>query len=368
MLGNGFFIFRKMAVVKMSSADVAEAIRLSGEGLSMFKIAKILGFQHASVRYWLSKNGIDGRVRLGTKPIKRLTKEEEDSLLETYRTGKYSKDDIEKMFGVSQPTIKRILDTSGQKTMRRVVKNRKYFFDEHYFATIDTRAKAYILGFIFADGNMNKNMYVSSIGVADVDEDLIFFIQSELKLTGGIHRKVGKINKGSGNKEQDSIHLNMNSKVFCEHLIRNGVHPKKSLTLMPPTTVPEHLLNSFVLGYFDGDGCVSVAKNKQVGVTIVGTEEMMAFVQNLICNGSGVNPGKISVTSHKKKNKIYKIEWRGRVNCAKIGRYMYEGCQFSLKRKKVKFDAAISEGFESLSYKGMFGYEDNTSTTTNHSH
>lgn len=367
MLGNGFFIFRKMGF-KMSSADVAEAIRLSNEGLSMFKISKQLGFQHASVRYWLSKNGIDGKVRFDVKPIKKLTEQERQELLETYRTGKYSKDDIERMFGVSQPTIKRILDASGQKTMRRVVKNRKHFFNEHYFDNIDTRAKAYILGFIFADGNMHQNMYVSSVGVADVDEDLIFFIQSELNLTGGIHRKVGKINKGSGNKEQDSIHLNINSKIFCEYLMKNGVHPKKSLTLMPPTTIPEHLLNSFVLGYFDGDGCVSVAKNKQVGVTIVGTEEMMAFVQNLICCGSGVNPGKISVTSHKKKNKIYKIEWRGRVNCAKIGRYMYEDFPFSLKRKKVKFDAAISEGFESLSYKGMFGYENNASTTTSHSH
>lgn len=88
----------------------------------------------------------------------------------------------------------------------------------------------------------------------------------------------------------------------------------------------------------------------------------MRFIQNLICQGAGVNSGKISAFNKiNRKNPIYRTEWRGRLNCAKIGRYMYADSPFSLKRKKDKFEIAISAGFESLSYKGMFGY-DKTST------
>ena len=347
---------------------MSEAIELSKNGMSMFKISQKLEVQYTSIRYWLLKNGIDGRVRTNNKAMNILSLDDESRLLSAYRTGKYSKDDIWKMFNVSEPVVKRILDAAGQNTMPRAVKNRKHFFNEHYFDKIDTRSKAYILGFLFADGNVNQNMYSASVGVADVDEDLIFFIQSELRLVAGVYRKIGKINKGSGNKEQDSIHLSMNSKVFCNALFKNGIYPNKSLTLIPPITVPLGFLNSFVLGYFDGDGCISIAKNNQPGVAIVGTESMMIFIQKLICSGSGVNPGKISKTNRNKRNPIYKTEWRGRVNCAKIGRYMYEKCPFSLKRKKVKFDAAISAGFESLSHTSMFGYENKVTTKTVDSH
>ena len=144
--------------------------------------------------------------------------------------------------------------------------------------------------------------------------------------------------------------------------MNQGVVPNKSLILEPPKNVPDEFLNSFVLGYFDGDGCISLGKNGSYGITIVGTEAMMRFIQDLICQGADVNAGKISAT-HKfgRKNTIYRIEWRGRLNCAKIGRYMYADSPFSLKRKKEKFEIAISAGFESLSYKGMFGY-DKTST------
>lgn len=43
-----------------------------------------------------------------------------------------------------------------------------------------------------------------------------------------------------------------------------GCIPQKSLTLTFPTCLPENLMASFILGYFDGDGCVWNGKRKKM--------------------------------------------------------------------------------------------------------
>ncbi len=57
--------------------------------------------------------------------------------------------------GVGVSTLGRLLRKHGAMRMRGP--RHKIAFNEDYFATIDTEAKAYWLGFIYADGNVRKN-------------------------------------------------------------------------------------------------------------------------------------------------------------------------------------------------------------------
>lgn len=328
----------------LSEEQISKIVEMGKSGYSNYLIAKKVGCNYSSVRHWLMINSCPVVVRR-QKQIVKISNDDEKRMIEAYSTGKYNKIDLEKMFNVSYPVVRRVLGVAD----KRVPRNRKHEFNERYFLEIDTHAKAYILGFLYADGNVHSNMYTTSIGIADVDEDLIGFVQSELELNGGVYRKIGKPNRDSGRKERDSIHLNINSRLMCQDLVDQGVVPNKSLILEPPKNVPDEFLNSFVLGYFDGDGCISLGKNGSYGITIVGTEAMMRFIQNLICQGAEVNAGKISASNRiNRKNPIYRTEWRGRLNCAKIGRYMYADSPFSLKRKKEKFDKIIAMGFDDL--------------------
>ena len=58
---------------------------------------------------------------------------------------------IAKIFGVKRHQINYILTKNGiAKTVSEA--RRKYKINEHYFDTIDTPNKAYVLGFLYADG------------------------------------------------------------------------------------------------------------------------------------------------------------------------------------------------------------------------
>ena len=50
--------------------------------------------------------------------------------------------------------------------------------------------------------------------------------------------------------------ISFNSKKLCSDLTRLGAVRNKSLILTFPKFITDELMPSFILGYFDGDGCV----------------------------------------------------------------------------------------------------------------
>lgn len=65
---------------------------------------------------------------------------------------------------------------------------------------------------------------------------------------------------------------------MCNDLISHGCVPNKSLILKPPK-IDNELINHFIRGYFDGDGCVSFnSKTKVYAVCILGTKEILEYI------------------------------------------------------------------------------------------
>ena len=66
-----------------------------------------------------------------------------------------------------------------------------------------------------------------------------------------------------------------------------GCTPNKSLTLkFPDLSIfkNKYLILSFIRGYFDGDGCVSIYNRNgksRLSTSLLGTSEMLTFIQNL---------------------------------------------------------------------------------------
>lgn len=122
-----------------------------------------------------------------------------------------------------------------------------------YFHTIDTPSKAYVLGFIYADGCVYSNGHVMGIGLQPGDVEILEFIRAELQSMCVIRPDA----KGT-------LRLEIGSHEIIRDLASHGVTPRKSLTLEWPTTVPPELLSAFVHGYFDGDGTVFWTRMAQV--------------------------------------------------------------------------------------------------------
>jgi len=119
---------------------------------------------------------------------------------------------------------------------------------ENYFEVIDSKEKAYLLGFIFADGwveiqkNGSKKM---GIKVNLKDECIIDnFIKC-------VNANRDKKDKPFG---YNYVQIRIGNRKFCDNLIKLGVIPNKSRIIEMPKFETKEFNLAFLLGYFDGDG------------------------------------------------------------------------------------------------------------------
>ena len=61
-------------------------------------------------------------------------------------------------------------------------------------------------------------------------------------------------NKGKEKMESRQCKIELNSNYMCEQLIKIGVKPNKTYSLIMPYGVPYNLFPHFIRGFFDGDG------------------------------------------------------------------------------------------------------------------
>jgi hypothetical protein len=110
-----------------------------------------------------------------------------------------------------------------------------------YFKDIDNPLKSYILGLLASDGWISKNEVC--IKLSHKDTELVELIRNEL---APLHRitSIG-----------ECVMVRVVSASMRQDLARYGIIPRKSLILRYPEGLPFE--NSFILGCFDGDGCLN---------------------------------------------------------------------------------------------------------------
>ncbi len=173
-----------------------------------------------------------------------------NEIVNKYKSG-YSLKRLASEYPQCVRTIKKIILDSGNKIEFRDNGRRKHKLNEKYFEFIDSPAKAYYLGFLFADGYVLADGYVSGMTLAITDREVLEGLSREVY---GSDEPVYDIKKMQTNKIPQS-RIIFKSKEFQKHLLDKNLIHNKSLVLAPPLGVPENLIKYFIHGYFDGDGC-----------------------------------------------------------------------------------------------------------------
>jgi len=199
------------------------------------------------------------------------TREYKDKLgiaVRLYENGKTTRE-ISKSIGVDNETLRKNLRSLGFE-----VKDSNYneAINHLAFSEIETEEQAYWLGILYADGYVSKNDNRIELTLKDKEhvEKFAEFLSLEKD------RVKEKIVMGHSYYKLQF----RNSKINYD-LISKGCTPKKSLTIVFPTTdiVPDYLLNHFVRGYFDGDGSLGIYSNKGANLTpqfsLNGTKEFL---------------------------------------------------------------------------------------------
>lgn len=253
-----------------------------------------------------------------------------DSIVTEYKQGSSIKF-LAKKHNVSVSPINRILARNNV-----CVRKRKHTFDEKYFDKIDTETKAYLLGYLWADGwnyrNPEKRTYIVAMELHSKDVEVLELLRRELNYSGEIEiRKPRK--KKTFASEGPHCQLRLCSKYLSDKLNEIGMVSRKSLVCLFPR-LDDKLVRHFVRGYFDGDGSMTMNNcGKDANFNILSSQEFCQSLLDVIESDLGVK----SVVRNRKDSKIKQIAIGGAINTIKIMDWMYSDATCFLKRKREKF-------------------------------
>ena len=138
----------------------------------------------------------------------------------------------------------------------------KYKIDSGYFKEINTEYKAYILGFIFADGSVyqppGKNrQLVFRIGVQEEDSYILDKLSTD---AAGNHKYTVRTPSSIAKGYKPQVLVTISSNELCQDLIKLGCNIRKSKEgIIFPNLKPE-MVRHFIRGFLDGDGSIILKK------------------------------------------------------------------------------------------------------------
>lgn len=266
--------------------------------------------------------------------MKKITFSKKDvaDIIKLYTVDNISVREIGKRFSLSYTPILRILKENGISIINKTQFKAKYTLIDDFFEKIDSEEKAYFLGLLYADGYVSKKENVCSISLQEEDVDIL-----------------QKMNKSIGSNRPISITpppkkfphrkilrgLSIVNNNFTRHLINKGCINKKSFVIVFPNFLEKNLINHFIRGYFDGDGCV-YKKRESVAFELVGTEMFNSEVQNIFIDQCGVSKTKLAIRYVDKNTNTRTLRYSGK-NALKIRDFLYKDATVYLQRKYDKF-------------------------------
>lgn len=121
----------------------------------------------------------------------------------------------------------------------------------NFFEDFNNEKAAYWAGFILGDGCLKNNRLDIKLAMVDVNHLELFRSQIE-----AYENKISVYRKFN-NEGNSSLHcgLTLNNQKLLNDLIKNGITPNKSKECSIPMNIPDEMLNHFMRGVFDADGC-----------------------------------------------------------------------------------------------------------------
>lgn len=214
-------------------------------------------------------------------------------------------------------------------------RNNKYLVDLDFFKSINTEAKAYILGFIAADGHVDETKHTIIITLKDSDYELLEKIRDAMCSTHPIVRHIPATNpyKKSANQSLEKCSISINGKELVTPLIKMGLVSNKTYTLSGDILdfVPECLVRHFLRGYFDGDGCISWDKRYKSGnKSVIHVAGNLDFLERTF---NKYFPTVCSIKKYKISKQCYDYTIQDKKQVLKFLSYIYTGSTIYLKRK-----------------------------------
>lgn len=249
----------------------------------------------------------------------------QDQLVDIYfkYENNWSQQKIAQFYSVSRTVIKRILNQSDLLLRQRT---KKYYNDDDIFEEINTSEKAYWLGFLAADGCNYQREHNASVILNLHQKDLEHLQKFRQFCNSQAEIKLYTFDRGYSNNTP-MAKIIINSKKMSQDLYNKGIVPNKSLILDKPNISEQYYL-PYILGYFDGDGCIGkTSQYNNYCVSVQGTKETLEWINSLLNISS-----KLEKRNNTNKNSFY-IRCGGTQKPYQILKQLYDSCETHLERK-----------------------------------
>lgn len=257
-------------------------------------------------------------------------------LCEEYKINKNAKE-IANREGIPLQTLYYYIRKLGYKQSKRL-----YTLNEDYFRIINTQNKAYILGFLMADGCVCKTEPTKStpdrliINISIKDKNILEFIKKELECSYSVREYIPIESTYSNNM---MCSLTINSMQLCKDLISHGVIPNKTGKETFPK-LPRKLKRHFIRGFLDGDGWITTANKSSTKVIgFISNYQMLLSLKEVIASNIHIYGSahiKEDYRKNKKNKNIYTLEFAHKDDIRQLKQFLYKNANFYLKRKYSK--------------------------------
>lgn len=253
----------------------------------------------------------------------------ENEIISCYLSEPISIVEISNKFGLSTPTMSKILKRNNIDLYARYEYIDKYV-NSTFFSQIDSEYKAYFLGLLIADGCIYNNTSSKKLIIQLKQSDR--YILEYLKYL---------LNTGSSlvvDPRDNSSSLAVTNTKICEDLIALGFDERgKPYRYINFNLIDPNLHRHIIRGIFDGDGCVTIRninqKNLRCIVGFCGYYHLLADIKIILETDIGPTNNAIN-----KENNIFSLKYYAIDNLISIYNYLYLNSSVCMLRKKNKME------------------------------
>ncbi len=278
-------------------------------------IAKEIGVSVTTIQRKMSEFELTG-------PYKKWLKSEIDFLKNNYGSPALLLERFPKR------TLSSIYHKANRLGLERPFRPRYNAVNEDFFSSW-TRESAYVLGWLYSDGNVTQDLrtFRFHISIRDIK------IMEKIKSVICSEHKIAKHDK--------YIRFQVHSRKMVRDLVELGCGPRKAHKIDFPKAIPRQFISHFVRGYFDGDGSISFNFPNTIRIRFVGNQQFMKSLAKVVYELLD-----LKMNVREMRPPLWKAEVCGN-NARNVCKWMYSGCgDLRLERKYLRYITHLNKRHE----------------------
>ena len=220
-----------------SGQEIADLRRMYPN--TSISVEQLIGYFGRS-KYAIIAMAYEFDIKRRNVQLKPWSQEETARLREMYSNKKINTQQMQQMFGRTANAITKQAGILGLMRYDHQIKH-------SYFAEITTDEQAYWMGWLASDGSVK----VSTLGGTYISLELQARDEAIVRASGQAVAPGATMHRN-----RNAVSVRIGSKRMAEDLAVYGIVPNKTKIFDWPRVMPEAFSIPFILGYFDGDGCL----------------------------------------------------------------------------------------------------------------